>query len=169
MLEIEGQGTPFLLIHGYADSADTWRPLLRELAAAGRPAAAIDLRGFGTAEELADGAMLPQWDAMVAEAIEHVSRNAGGEEVIVAGNSLGGALSLRAAERDDLPVAGIVPIAPAGLHMARWFPIIESSQLIRLIRYSPLPVPETVVKQIVSRVYRETICLTTVSGTGRGE
>ena len=33
---------------------------------------------------------------------------------IIVGNSLGGALALRAAQREDLPIAGIVPIAPAG-------------------------------------------------------
>ena len=70
------------------------------------------------------------------------------------GNSLGGCLSLRAAERMDLPIGGIVPIAPAGLHMARWFPIIESERLIRLLRLSPVPVPEVVVREVVSRVYR---------------
>jgi pimeloyl-ACP methyl ester carboxylesterase len=154
-LEIEGDGTPLLLLHGFADSADTWRPLMRELGGEGRPATAIDLRGFGTAEEIAGGPMLPQWDAMVAAAIEHVSEGSGGEDVIVVGNSLGGALSLRAAQSDELPIAGIVPIAPAGLHMARWFPIIESSRLIRLLRHSPLPVPEVAVRQIVARVYRE--------------
>ena len=49
-LSVSGAGIPFLLIHGFADSADTWRWLLPELAAAGRAAAAIDLAGFGTAE-----------------------------------------------------------------------------------------------------------------------
>ena len=155
-LEVAGSGPPLVLLHGYADSADTWRPLLRELAAAGRSAMAIDLTGFGTAEELRPGLpMLPQWDAVVAAAIELTSETGGGEDVFVVGNSLGGALSLRAAQREDLPVGGIVPIAPAGLNMARWFPIIESSRLIQLLRHSPFPVPEAVVRQIVARVYRE--------------
>jgi pimeloyl-ACP methyl ester carboxylesterase len=144
-----------LLLHGYADSADTWRPLLRRLADAERAAMAIDLTGFGTAEPLGPGKpMLPQWDRVVAAAIEHLG-DAHGGEVIVVGNSLGGALSLRAAENEDLPVRGIVPIAPAGLHMANWFGVIETERLIRLLQRSPLPVPEGIVRQIVSRVYRE--------------
>lgn len=155
LLEIEGTGPPLLLLHGYADSADTWRPLLGELGAAGRAASAVDLRGFGAAAALGPGAMLPQWDALVAAAVERASAAAGGEGVIIVGNSLGGALALRAAQRDDLPVAGIVPIAPAGLHMARWFTIIESTRLVRLLRSSPLPVPDAVVRPIVARVYRE--------------
>ena len=155
ILEVEGSGPPFVLFHGYADSADTWRPLMNRFAAAERAAVAVDLTGFGTAEELEPGLMMPQWDELVAAAIDHASELAGGEEVVVVGNSLGGALSLRAAQRDDLPIAGIVPIAPAGLHMARWFTIIENTQLVRLLRLSPFPVPETAVRQIVARVYRE--------------
>lgn len=155
LLSLDGEGPPLLLIHGYADSADTWRPLLDELAAADRAATAIDLRGFGTAHGLDPAEpMMEQWDAMVAAAIGHVSEVHGGGEVILVGNSLGGALSLRAAQRDDLPIAGIVPIAPAGLHMASWFGAIEREWLVRLMRISPFPVPDQLVKPIVNRVYR---------------
>jgi pimeloyl-ACP methyl ester carboxylesterase len=155
VLEIGGEGRPLLLLHGYADSADTWRPLLRHMAESGRAAMAVDLTGFGTAGALdPEAPMLPQWDRLVAGAIEHLSESHG-DDVIVVGNSLGGALSLRAAQHDALPIAGIVPIAPAGLHMARWFPLIESERLIRLLRRSPFPVPEMMVRQIVARVYRE--------------
>ncbi len=70
VLEIGGEGPPLLLIHGYADSADTWRPLLGQLAAAGRSAYALDLRGFGTAEPLdATELLMPQWDPMVEAAL----------------------------------------------------------------------------------------------------
>lgn len=153
-LAIDGAGTPFLLVHGFADSADTWRPLLGELAAAGRAARAIDLAGFG-ASAPADlgGELLPRWDAMVAEAVRRLSADHGGAAVHVAGNSLGGCLAMRAAEDPGLPLAGIVPIAPAGLHMARWFPIIESERMLRLLRRSPVPVPEVVVREVVGRVY----------------
>ena len=158
IVEIEGEGPPLLLIHGYADSADTWAPLLEHLGASGRSAAAFDLRGFGTAEPLDTTQLLmEQWDPMVDEAIAQLSKRHDGAEVIVVGNSLGGALSLRAAERADLPVAGIVPIAPAGLHMAGWFSAIESEWLIRLLRFSPVPVPEQIVKPIVGRVYRSLV------------
>ena len=154
-LDLEGEGPPLLLLHGYADSADTWRPLFERLAGQGRAASAIDLTGFGTASPLDLGQpLLPQWDGLVAAAVIELSERHGGAEVYVVGNSLGGCLSLRAAEHPQLPIGGIVPIAPAGLHMARWFPVIESERLIRLLRLSPLPVPEAVVREIVSRVYR---------------
>ncbi len=152
-LSVEGAGIPLLLIHGFADSADTWGPLLEELADAGRAAAAIDLAGFGTAESLRpQRGLLEQWDAMVAEAITELSEAYGGP-VYVAGNSLGGCLSMRAAERPELPVAGIVPIAPAGLDMARWFGAIEGERLLKLLQLSPVPIPEIVVREVVGRVY----------------
>ena len=44
-----------------------------------------------------------------------------GRKVVVAGNSLGGWAALRLAERGDLPLAGIVPIGPAGIRMAPAF------------------------------------------------
>jgi pimeloyl-ACP methyl ester carboxylesterase len=153
-LSVPGSGTPFLFLPGFADSADTWRPLITELADAGRPAAAIDLGGFATADDLdRSQPLLPQWDRMAGKAILELSAAHGGGEVFVVGNSLGGSLAMRAAEHPELPVAGIVPIAPAGLEMARWFPVIEGERLIRLLRYSPLPVPELVVRELVGRVY----------------
>lgn len=152
-LAVEGEGPPLLLLHGFADSADTWRALLGRIGAAGRAAVAIDLRGFGTAADLdPDRPLLPQWDAMVDAAVAELG--ARHDEVYIAGNSLGGALALRAAERDGLPVAGIVPIAPAGLHMAGWFAAIEGEWLVRLLRISPVPVPGRIVKPIIGRVYR---------------
>ena len=154
-LDLEGSGPPLLLLHGYADSADTWRPLMQRLAVLERAAMAIDLTGFGTCSDLdMSEPLLPQWDGMVAAAISDLSERHGGSEVYVVGNSLGGCLSLRAAQNPDLPIGGVVPIAPAGLHMARWFPVIESERLIRLLRLSPFPVPEAIVREIVSRVYR---------------
>jgi pimeloyl-ACP methyl ester carboxylesterase len=155
LVTTEGEGPPILLIHGYADSADTWRAVQSRLADLDRASAAIDLAGMGIAGPFRDDrALLPQWDGMVAEAILELSGRHEGVDVIVAGNSLGGCLSLRAAEDDELPIAGIVPIAPAGLHMARWFPVIESERLIKLIRLSPVPIPEPIVRGMVGRVYR---------------
>lgn len=152
-LDLEGGGTPFLLLHGYADSADTWRPLLEEFAAAGRAAVAFDLGGFGCSGPVDPArSLLPQWDRMVATAIEELGAAHGGE-VYIAGNSLGGSLAMRAAERLDGGVGGVVPIAPAGLEMARWFPVIEGERLIRLLRRSPIPIPELMVREVVGRVY----------------
>jgi pimeloyl-ACP methyl ester carboxylesterase len=148
------RGDPLLLLHGWSDSADTWRPLLRRLERLRRSATALDMPGFGRADRLdREAEILPQLDRFVNAAIELEAERAGGRRVVVVGNSLGGCAAIRAAERPDLPIAGIVPIAPAGLDMAGWFGIVEGAPLVRLILRAPLPMPEVVVREAVGRAY----------------
>ena len=148
-LELEGGGPPLVLLHGFADSADTWRLVLDRLARAGRRALALDLPGFGTAPPLTDSAVLPQLDGFVDAAIGHV-----GQGAVVCGNSLGGCLALRAAERPELGLAGVVPVAPAGLDMARWFFLVERDPVVRWLLASPVPLPGAVVRRAIAEVYR---------------
>jgi pimeloyl-ACP methyl ester carboxylesterase len=61
---------------------------------------------------------------------------------------------MRAAQRERLPLAGVVPIAPAGLDMARWFALIERDPIVRTLLSIPAPLPEVVVRQVVGRAYR---------------
>lgn len=153
-LELEGDGPPVLLLHGFADSADTWRRTLERLARAERRALAIDLPGFGGAARLARGPVLPQLDAFAAAAVRQLASETG-EAPVVAGNSLGGCVALRLGERADLELAGIVPVAPAGLDHPGWFRIIESAPLVRALLVSPLPLPEPVVRGAVGLAYRQ--------------
>ena len=96
--------------------------------------------------------MLPQLDRFVDAALDELGRGASGAEPIVAGNSLGGCAALRAAERHEL--AGIVPVAPAGLDMARWFALVERDPVVRTLLASPLPLPAAAVKRGVAEAYR---------------
>ena len=53
-LEVEAERTkaawpPVVLLHGWSDSADTWRALLAALADRGHRAIALDMPGFGGA------------------------------------------------------------------------------------------------------------------------
>src|SRR5881227_3852635 len=97
-LELEGEGPPFVLLHGFADSADTWRLVLDRLARENRAALALDLPGFGTAARLDPGRpVLDQLDEFTREAVTAAAAEHG--PPILVGNSLGGALALRAAER----------------------------------------------------------------------
>lgn len=152
-LELEGDGPPLLLLHGFADSADTWRAVLDRLARRGRRALALDLPGFGAAHPLRRGEVLPQLDAFAADAARSLHRDTG-EPPVVIGNSLGGCVALRLGERRDVALAGIVPVAPAGLDHPGWFRIIESAPVVRALLASPLPLPEGVVRGAVGMAYR---------------
>jgi pimeloyl-ACP methyl ester carboxylesterase len=153
-LELEGEGPPVVFLHGFADSADTWRSVLDKLARVDRRALAVDLPGFGTADPLhPDGSMLEQLDAFARAAVEHVAEEAG--EVILSGNSLGGCVSLRVAQDDAAPIAGVVPIAPAGLDMPRWFSLIERDPFVKLVLQSPIPLPEPILRAAVGEAYRQ--------------
>jgi pimeloyl-ACP methyl ester carboxylesterase len=152
VLELEGDGPALVLLHGFADSADTWRHVLDRLGRMDRRAIAVDLPGFATADPLREGKVLPQLDRFAAAVAADAARE--GDEVVVAGNSLGGCVALRVAQRSRLPLAGVVPVAPAGLDMARWFGLIEREPVLRTFLALPTPLPELLVRQVVGRAYR---------------
>ena len=151
VLELDGAGPGIVLLHGWGDSADTWRPLLAELAASGRRAIAVDLPGFGHATRLAPGAILPQLDDFAASLVLEWGA---GEPVVVAGTSLGGAVALRLGERNNLPLAGVVPVAPAGLEVPGWFDLVERDPIIRRLLELPMPVPGALIRALVGTAYR---------------
>ena len=151
----DGEASPLILLHGFSDSADTWRPMMRLLAERDRAALALDLPGFGRAARLArDRPIMPQLDRFVSAAVEHAAAGSPTGAAVLAGNSLGGCAALRAAQRRELPVEGVIPIAPAGLDMARWISIIEGAWAVQAIMRSPLPLPELAVRGLVGRTYR---------------
>ena len=152
VLELEGDGVPVIMFHGYADSADTWRHVLAGLARRGHRAMAFDLPGFGTADELTPDAILPQLDAFAAAAL----RYAGGRSsapVLAMGNSLGGCVSLRLAERRGSKLAGVVAVAPAGLMMSRLLYLVQRDPVLKTLLALPAPVPGAVLRAAVARLY----------------
>jgi pimeloyl-ACP methyl ester carboxylesterase len=152
VLELEGGGPGIVLLHGWGDSADTWRPLLAELATCGRKAIAVDLPGFGKATRLQPGAILPQLDDFASALVQEWGA---GEPVIVAGNSLGGCVALRLGENPELPLIGVVPVAPAGLEMPGWFDLVERDPIVRRLLDIPVPVPNALVRQLVGGDYAQ--------------
>lgn len=151
VLELEGEGPPFVFFHGFSDSADTWRATMANLGRLDRRAVAVDLPGFGKASQLKPGKVLPQLDRFAEAVVRYAAPDDGG---VVVGNSLGGCVALRLAEREDLDLAGVVPVAPAGLDMARWLRIIERDPVVRFILASPVPLPEFAIRRAVAEVYR---------------
>lgn len=144
-------GAPLLLLHGFSDSADTWRRVLELLADRGQRAVAIDLPGFGAADRLVpDEAMLDQYVRVVRAATDHFWA---GEAPVLAGNSMGGAVALRCAEERPSP-AGLVPIGPAGFDHPGWFRVIEQQPLLRWALNDAVPVPGIAMRQVTSQVFR---------------
>jgi pimeloyl-ACP methyl ester carboxylesterase len=152
-LSARGDGVPTVLLHGWLDNADTWLAVLDRLAVAGRPAVAYDLPGFGTAPPLGPDSVLDQLVEFAADAVEQAAE-AAGSKVVVAGNSLGGWTALRLAERSDLPLAGVVPIGPAGVRMAPAFFSLDRIPAVSRVISLPAPLPPGVVRGIAGSLYR---------------
>jgi pimeloyl-ACP methyl ester carboxylesterase len=152
VLELEGDGVPILMFHGYADSADTWRLALDRLGRQGRRAIAVDLPGFGTADPLLDDPILPQLDQFAAAAVKYLAGRSR-EQVVLVGNSLGGCVALRLAERRGERLAGVVGVAPAGLEMSRMLHLVQRDPVLRTLLALPTPVPSAVLRTAVARLY----------------
>ncbi len=154
VLELEGDGQPIVFFHGYADSADTWRQALDLLAREGRRAVAFDLPGFGDADPLAPEPILPQLDEFAIAAVRYAAGRAR-TPVIAVGNSLGGCIALRLAERHGTRLAGVVGVAPAGLEMSRLLFLVQRDPILRSLLALPTPVPAFVLRSAVARLYRQ--------------
>ncbi len=138
-LRVEGAGPCIVLLHGFGHPADCWRPVLTRLADARHSAVAVDLPGFGAADRLRRGPVLPQLDEFVADLVRLYGRS---DPVVLVGNSLGAIASLRAAERArGLPIRALLPLAIAGFG---WTPIARlavsfDSAPLRLAAMAPVP------------------------------
>lgn len=152
VLSVPGSGTPVVLLHGYADSADTWRAVLTRLETQGRRAFAVDLPGFGRADRRHSGPLLPQFDAF-ADAVLAESGPA-----ILVGNSLGAATAVRAAARNPEAVHGLVALDDP-LNARHWLARIARSRDVPVRFWTGvgrIPVPSNAVRwaarQSVARV-----------------
>jgi pimeloyl-ACP methyl ester carboxylesterase len=93
--------------------------------------------------------VLPQLDAFVVELVDAWCAD---EPVVVAGNSLGGCIALRLAEHPgELPIAGVVPVAPDGIEMPGWFDRIERDPIVRKLLAIPVAVPGALVRAALGR------------------
>ena len=86
MYDVHGDGPPMILVHGIAESARTWDPLIEDLARAHR-LLVPDLRGHGRS-----GSRDPYALPTFAADVNAVATNEGvdGPDVILVGHSLGG-------------------------------------------------------------------------------
>ena len=107
--ERRGSGTPLVLLHGIGHRWQAWRPVL-DLLAERHDVIAVDLPGFGLSPALPAGRRydLPSSMAVLAEVFQIL----GVERPHVAGNSMGGLISIEAASRGLVRSATL--LSPAG-------------------------------------------------------
>ncbi|QRY47675.1 alpha/beta hydrolase [Mycolicibacterium boenickei] len=149
-LFVEGDGPTIVLVHGFAHPADSWRPVLRWFAAAGQAAVAVDLPGFGAADPAEPGPWLPQGDRFLGDVIARHSENG---PVVLVGNSLGAALTVRAAASPlRVSIRGIVPTATPGLG---WTPLVNAALVCKgrlLAGIAAVGAPELVRRRSADRL-----------------
>jgi pimeloyl-ACP methyl ester carboxylesterase len=90
-----GQGPLALCLHGFPDTADSWRPLLTELAAAGYHAVAPFMRGYAPTSVPADGNVT--LGALVADACALHQALSGDGSAVVIGHDWGAGAAYGAA------------------------------------------------------------------------
>lgn len=101
----EGDGVPWLLLHGFPSSSYDWRRLM-ELRPA-QPVIAFDCLGFGLSDKPADFDYTLAWQADAAEAIVD------GREVFIVAHDMGTSVATELMARDlegslSFPIAGVV-------------------------------------------------------------
>jgi pimeloyl-ACP methyl ester carboxylesterase len=101
-------GTPIVFVHGLGGSHLNWC-LIGPRLAAGRRAVALDLHGFG----LTPGTRATSTVQQNARLLDRFMREVTGTPVILAGNSMGGLISILQASASPDAVRGLVLIDPA--------------------------------------------------------
>jgi len=108
-----GEGPLALCLHGFPDTAHTWRHLLPELAARGYRAVAPFLRGYAPTEIPADGAY--EVDALAADVLALREELGGGDDAVLIGHDWGAFPVYATADRFRAAVAMAAPPLPAVL------------------------------------------------------
>jgi pimeloyl-ACP methyl ester carboxylesterase len=141
-----GSGEPLVLIHGIGHTWRGWKPMLPELERR-FDVLAVDLPGHGHSAPLPAGT--ESTPEALADAVEREMLGAGFDSAHLAGNSLGGWVSLELARRGRART--VTAISPAGLGHARernW-----GAGILRGMRWlaEHLPAPEALLRNHFTR------------------
>jgi pimeloyl-ACP methyl ester carboxylesterase len=141
-----GSGEPLVLIHGIGHTWRGWKPMLPELERRFE-VLAVDLPGFGYSKPLP--ANVDSTPEALADAVEREMLGAGFDSAHLAGNSLGGWVSLELARRGRART--VTAISPAGLQHARekdW-----GAGILRGMRWlaRSSQIPETALRNPITR------------------
>jgi pimeloyl-ACP methyl ester carboxylesterase len=133
--ERRGNGSPLVLLHGIGHRWQAWEPVLDALSAE-HDVIAVDMPGFGQSPLLPEGRGYDM--ASAVQACADIFEDMGLDRPHVAGNSLGGVISLELASRGL--VSSATALAPAGFWTPRaraW--ALQVLSLIRLTSRAPAP------------------------------
>jgi pimeloyl-ACP methyl ester carboxylesterase len=141
-----GTGEPLVLVHGIGHTWRGWKPML-PLLERSFDVLAPDLPGFGHSSPLPPDRE-PTAEAL-ADAVEHEMDAAGFQTAHVAGNSLGGWISLELARRGRART--VTAISPAGLALPR--EMAWGRALLLSMRWAArnLPAPEPLLRNPLGR------------------
>jgi pimeloyl-ACP methyl ester carboxylesterase len=130
-----GSGPPLVLIHGIGSRWQMWEPLLDRLVAE-REVVAFDLPGFGASPMPPPGT--PPGTASLTRLVGEFLDDLGLQRPHVAGNSLGGLISLELAKQGR--VRSVTALSPGGFHTSREG-IFERTSLQMAVRTARLLAP----------------------------
>jgi pimeloyl-ACP methyl ester carboxylesterase len=119
----EGPGRPFLLVHGLSSNARLWDGVGARLAEAGHQVVAVDQRGHGRSEQVADGYDTATCAADLAALCAELGF-AGDREPVVAGQSWGGNVVLTLAAEFG-GVAGLALVDGGWIWLGARYPTFE--------------------------------------------
>lgn len=101
----DGEGVPFVLVHGLASNCLTWEAVARVLNAAGHPVVTVDQRGHGLSDKPDTGY---SFDEVTADLYALISTLDLAQHPVIAGQSWGGNVVLDFASRYPEATCGIV-------------------------------------------------------------
>jgi pimeloyl-ACP methyl ester carboxylesterase len=119
----DGDRRPFLLVHGLSSNARTWDGVAGRLAAAGHEVVAVDQRGHGHSEQVADGYTTTQCADDLAQLVELLGFTEERAPVVV-GQSWGGNVVVELAARHGL-VAGLALVDGGWIRLSDRFATVD--------------------------------------------
>lgn len=112
----DGDGVPFVLVHGLASNARLWDGVAEELAARGHRVIAVDQRGHGRSDKPDDGY---DFETVCADLVALIG-SMGLDRPVVAGQSWGGQVVVELAARRPELVRGIACVDGGWIDLSRF-------------------------------------------------
>lgn len=136
-LDLPGEGTPVVLVHGIGSSADTWGDIPSRLSAQGIRVVALDLPGHGESSKGRGDYSLGSLASTLRDLLDHLAI----DRAHLVGHSLGGGVSMQFAYQFPDRMASLVLESSGGLGV----------ETFTGLRAATLPGSELVIKWAINR------------------